>query len=271
MVRRKGDSIGPDAGAQESDYLLGPRAIMEAIASGRQFNRILIAKGSEKAKEASEVWSASKAKGIQVQLVERAAIDRIAAGENHQGVAAFVSPYRYADLEDLMNLSLGRDKPLFLVVLDGIMDPGNLGSIIRTANAAGSDGVVITSRRCAQISSAVVRSSAGAIEHTPVARVGNLSQAIDKLKAAGIWVAGLDMEGKQSIWEADLAMPLAVVIGSEGQGMSRLVSDKCDLVLRIPMAGKIGSLNAAVSFSVVAFEAVRQRQRKAAQASVCVD
>jgi len=146
-----------------------------------------------------------------------------------------------------------------LVLLDGIMDPGNLGSVIRTANAAGADGVVITARRCAQVNSAVARSSAGALEHTPVARVSNLNYAIDKLKGQGIWVAGLDMGAEQTIWEADLKGPLAVVIGSEGAGMSRLVGEKCDFMLRIPMAGEISSLNAAVSFAIVAYERVRQR------------
>ena len=263
IEKEKGTFLKPHAAAgpaqQESDYLLGPRAIMEAIAAGREFNRIIIAKGSENAKEASEVWNAARSKGIIVQLVDRAALDKVSMGGNHQGIAAMVAPFAYAELDDLLNLSLGRSRPLFLVLLDGIMDPGNLGSIIRTANAAGADGVVITNRRCAPVTSAVVRSSAGAVEHTPVARVSNLSYAIDKIKAAGVWVAGLDMEGKQTIWEADLKMPLAVVIGSEGEGMSRLVGEKCDFVLRIPMMGRIGSLNASVSFSVVAYEVLRQR------------
>ena len=258
-------------GAGEADYLLGPRAVLEALSSGREFNRIMLAKGSEKAREASEVWNAARARGVQVQLVDRAAIERIAAGENHQGIAAFVAPFKYAELDDLLNLSLGRKEPLFIAMLDSVMDPGNLGSIVRTANAAGADGVVITARRCAQVNSAVVRSSAGAVEHTPVARVGNLSQAIDRVKAAGVWVAGLDMDGDRDIWEADLTGPIAVVVGSEGSGMSRLVSEKCDFMMRIPMAGKISSLNAAVSFSVVAYECVRQRTAKRARAALRVD
>jgi 23S rRNA (guanosine2251-2'-O)-methyltransferase len=243
----------------EEDLLLGPRAVVEALAAGREFNRIMIAKGSEKARDASEIWNLARAKGVQVQLVDRAAIDRLAAGSNHQGIVAMVAPFAYAELDDLLNLSLGRAKPLFLVLLDGIMDPGNLGSIIRTANTAGADGIVITSRRCAQVTSAVVRSSAGAVEHTPVARVSNLNYAIDKVKSAGLWVAGMDMEAEQYIWDAKLTGPLAVIIGSEGEGMSRLVREKCDFVLRIPMMGKIGSLNAAVSFAVVAYEILRQR------------
>lgn len=256
---------GVEGSAKEADYLLGPRAVLEALSSGREFNRIMIARGSEKAREASEVWNAARARGVQVQVVDRAAIERIAAGENHQGIAAFVAPFKYAELDDLLNLSLGRREPLLIAMLDSVMDPGNLGSIVRTANAAGADGVVITARRCAQVNSAVVRSSAGAVEHTPVARVGNLSQAIDKVKSAGVWVAGLDMEGDRDIWEADLTGPLAVVVGSEGSGMSRLVSEKCDFMMRIPMAGKISSLNAAISFSVVAYECVRQRTAKRAR------
>ena len=262
---------GGEGGAHESDYLLGPRAVLEALSSGREFNRIMIAKGSEKAREASEVWNAARERGVQVQLVDRAAIERIASGQNHQGIVAFVAPFKYAELDDLLNLPLGRKEPLFIALLDSVMDPGNLGSVVRTANAAGADGVVITARRCAQVNSAVVRSSAGAVEHTPVARVGNLSQAIDKLKSAGVWVAGLDINGDRDIWEADLTGPLAVVVGSEGTGMSRLVSEKCDFTMRIPMAGKIGSLNAAVSFAVVAYECVRQRTAKRGREAARVD
>ncbi|HOA14841.1 MAG TPA: 23S rRNA (guanosine(2251)-2'-O)-methyltransferase RlmB [Bacillota bacterium] len=246
---------------EDRDLLMGPRAVKEALLAGRQFNRISIAIGSEKAGEASEIRALAKQAGVIVQLVERAALDRMSGGMTHQGVVGSVAPFDYAELDDLFNLALGRKEPLFLVFLDGIMDPGNLGSIIRTANAAGADGVVITSRRCAQMTSAVARASAGALEHTPVARVSNLSFAIEKAKAAGLWVAGLDMGGEQTIWEADLKVPLAVVIGSEGTGMSRLVEEKCDFTLKIPMLGKISSLNAAVSFALVAYERVRQTSR----------
>lgn len=259
--RRAARPATPDGQEQgdDKDVLLGPRAVKEAFAAGRQINKVVVAKGCGSADSESEIRALAREAGVPVQLVERAAIDRISAGGNHQGIAAFVAPFQYAELEELMNLGLARSRPLFLVLLDGIMDPGNLGSVIRTANAAGADGVVITARRCAQVNSAVARSSAGALEHTPVARVSNLNYAIDKLKSQGIWVAGLDMDAEQTIWEADLKGPLAVVIGSEGAGMSRLVGEKCDFMLRIPMAGEISSLNAAVSFAIVAYERVRQR------------
>ncbi len=251
--------IGGQAQEEDRDVLLGPRAVKEAFAAGRQINKVVLAKGCGSADAESEIRALAKEAGVPVQLVERAALERISSGENHQGIVAFVAPYKYAELEDLINLGLARSRPLFLVLLDGIMDPGNLGSVIRTANAAGADGVVITARRCAQVNSAVARSSAGALEHTPVARVSNLNYAIDKLKSQGIWVAGLDMDASQTIWEADLKGPLAVVIGSEGAGMSRLVGERCDFMLRIPMSGEISSLNAAVSFAIVAYERVRQR------------
>ena len=163
---------------EDRDLLMGPRAVKEALLAGRQFNRISIAIGSEKAGEASEIRALAKQAGVIVQLVERAALDRMSGGMTHQGVVGSVAPFDYAELDDLFNLALGRKEPLFLVFLDGIMDPGNLGSIIRTANAAGADGVVITSRRCAQMTSAVARASARALEHTPVARVSNLSFAL---------------------------------------------------------------------------------------------
>lgn len=245
----------------DADLLLGPRAILEAFAAGREFNRISIATSSENAAETSKIRALAKQAGVVVQLVEKAALDRIADGAKHQGIIASVAPYKYAKLEDLIEKAQRGEGQPFLVFLDGIMDPGNLGSIIRTANASGAQGVVITTRRCVQVTSAVARASAGALEHTPVARVANLAYAIEKAKEAGIWVAGLDMEGSRNAWDADLTGPIALVVGSEGSGMSKIVTDKCDFMVKIPMSGKIASLNAAVSFAMVAYERMRQTSK----------
>ena len=200
----------------------------------------------------------ARERGILIQEAERAKLDSLSAGENHQGVAALVSDYHYASLGDILRRAEEKGEAPFVILCDKITDPHNLGAIIRTANCAGAHGVVIPKRNSAVVNSTVEKTSAGAVEFTPVVRVSNLVSAIQELKAAGLWIAGGDMNG-EGMYTVDLTGPLGIVIGSEGSGISRLVRENCDFIASIPMAGDISSLNASVAASILMYEAVRQR------------
>lgn len=243
----------------ESGYVIwGRRPVAEALEAGRDFNRIVVARGGADPK----IIAMARQRRVPVAEVDRAALDRIvreAGGGTHQGVAAYVSPINYVELDELVRRAHDAQEQLFVSVLDGIEDPQNLGSIIRTADAAGAHGVVIGSRRGSQVSPAVAAASAGAVAYTPVARVTNLTRGIQQLKQAGAWVVGTAPDADRSLFEADLTGPIAVVVGNEGRGMSRLVGEACDFTVSIPMAGRVGSLNAGVAWAVMAFEIVRQR------------
>ncbi|MDF2668402.1 MAG: methyltransferase [Paenibacillus sp.] len=177
----------------------------------------------------------------------------------HQGVVAQVTAYDYIELEELINKAQENGNVPFLLILDEIEDPHNLGSILRTADCAGVHGVIIPKRRSVGLTATVSKTSAGAIEYVPVARVTNLAQTIERLKEAGIWIAGADVSGEQNVYKADFKMPLAIVIGNEGKGIGRLIKDKCDFLVTLPMQGRINSLNASVAASVLMYEVVRQR------------
>jgi 23S rRNA (guanosine2251-2'-O)-methyltransferase len=200
----------------------------------------------------------ARARGIQISFEDRRALDGLSGGASHQGVVAFVSDYSYADMGDMLKAAADRGEPPLIVVLDGIEDPHNLGAVIRTAECAGAHGVVIPKRRAAGLTDTVAKTSAGAIEHVPVARVGNLSRAIGELKEAGLWAAALDMGG-QPYFGMDLTGGLALVVGGEGAGLGRLVRESCDFAVSIPMSGRIGSLNASNAAAVLLYEARRQR------------
>lgn len=238
----------------------GRQPVMEALESDREFNKIFVARGAHD----KRIVAAARERRIPVVEVDKAALDRMTASETgvpvvHQGVVAQLSPILYAELDDLAAAAQARREDLFVAVLDGITDPQNLGSIIRTANAVGAHGVVIPARRSSQVSPVVAKASAGAVAYTPVARVGNLSQAIDRLKKMGVWVVGTAADGDRRFFEADLTGPIAVVVGSEGKGMSRLVEESVDFTVSIPMAGEVSSLNAGVAWAVIAFEVARQK------------
>ncbi|MDY2669932.1 MAG: 23S rRNA (guanosine(2251)-2'-O)-methyltransferase RlmB [Anaerovoracaceae bacterium] len=238
------------------NLLTGRNPVIEALKSGRGIDRILIAKGAE----GSVVKIAGMASdaGVQVQYVQRSVIDRIAAGLPHQGVAAFVSDYEYSDVDEILELAAEKGQDPFIVILDGIEDPHNLGAVIRTADASGAHGVIIQKRRAVSITPVVEKSAAGAAEYVKVARVANIAQTIDQLKKAGVWTAAVDMDGSD-YWQADLSGPIAVVIGSEGRGISRLVKEKCDFTVSMPMLGHVNSLNASNAAALVMYEIVRQR------------
>lgn len=244
-----------------SDVIEGRNPVYEAIRSGREINKILIAKGSLEG-SIKKILGLAKDKGIIIQTVERAKLDAISESDNHQGIIAYVSPHKYSDLETVLAELEEKEENPFFIICDEITDPHNLGSIIRTANAVGVNAVIIPKRRSAAITAVVAKTSAGAIEYVPVCRVTNLSQTIDDLKSRGIWISGADMDGDRAHFEADFTGKVAIVVGSEGNGISRLVKEKCDFIVNIPMKGEVTSLNASVAASILMYEVLRQNYGK---------
>jgi len=240
-----------------SEIITGRNAVTEALKNGREIEKIIIAEGS--GGSIRKIEGKAREKRIPVHYSDRSRLDREAGSDNHQGVIAVVSDYEYCDVEDILKRAeaLG-EKPL-IVILDGIEDPHNLGAIIRTAECAGVHGIIIPKRRSASVNETVAKTSAGAVEYMLCARVTNLAREIDKLKERGLWIAACDMDGND-IYESDVAGALAIVIGSEGNGISRLVKEKCDFTVSIPMKGAINSLNASNAAAVLIYEAVRQRK-----------
>lgn len=237
----------------------GRNAVIEAIRAGRSVDRLFILDGCNDG-PVSTIKREAKKRDIQVKFVERGRLDDMSTTGHHQGVIARCAAYEYADVSDILKRAEETEEPPFIIILDGIEDPHNLGAIIRSANLAGAHGVIIPKNRAAGLTATVARTSAGALNYTPVAKVTNISRTIDDLKKQGIWIACADMDG-QVMYEHNLTGPLGLVIGSEGDGVSRLVKEKCDMVCSIPMHGDIESLNASVAAGVLMFEAVRQRMQ----------
>ena len=248
------------------DVLVGRNAVTEALKAGRGINKILLAEGDKEA-FASEIMNLAKERKIICQFVERSKIEAIAAGHRHQGVLAYVAPVEYAELEDILKAAEEKGEAPFLLLLDELEDPHNLGALLRTADATGVHGVLIPKHRSVPLNATVAKTSAGAIEYVPVARIGNISQTLKNLKEKGFWVAGADMDGAQTYNEADLTGALVLVVGSEGRGMSRLTKEACDFIVSMPMVGRINSLNASVAGSILMYESMRQRLAKTAQGS----
>ena len=243
-----------------ADMITGRNAVLEALKSDREIEKLIVAKGAEGS--IRKITGMAKDKKIPVQYREKAALDRIAGRNSHQGVIAQVSEYTYCTLDDILRRAEERGEDPFIMILDGLEDPHNLGAVMRTAECCGAHGIVIPKRRSAGITETVAKASAGAVEYMLCARVSNIGQAVDQLKERGVWVAACDMGGK-AYTEQDLTGSLAVVIGSEGTGISRLVREKCDFVVSIPMKGKITSLNASNAAAILMYEVVRQRERQA--------
>lgn len=245
------------------NIIFGRNTVIEALKSGREIEKLLILKSSEGS--VKKIEGIARERRIPIQYADKATLDRIASGQggtgSHQGVAACTSPYTYCEVEDLLSAAADRGEAPFIIILDGIEDPHNLGAIMRTADGAGAHGIIIPKRRAAGLTDTVAKVSAGAIEYMPVARISNLVQAIEKLKTAGLWIAGCDMDG-QDYDRTDLTGPIALVIGNEGQGISRLIREKCDFIVSIPMKGKIESLNASNAAAVLMYEIHRQRKGK---------
>ena len=246
----------------ETMQLEGRKAVLEALKHNKPIDRLLLRKESDGALTGTLKMIAAKAReqGIVVSTVERAKLDGLAQSGNHQGVIALCPAKDYVDVEDMLAAAAEKNEAPFVIVLDGITDPHNLGAILRTAEAGGVHGVIISKRRAVGLTGAVSKVSAGAIEHVPVARVTNIARLIDELKAAGLWViCGEGSQAGTSLYDADMSGPLALVIGAEGEGVSRLVREKSDFNVYIPMFGKISSLNASVAAGILLYEVVRSR------------
>ncbi|UTR16697.1 23S rRNA (guanosine(2251)-2'-O)-methyltransferase RlmB [Salipaludibacillus sp. LMS25] len=244
--------------ADKHDLIAGKNPVAEAIKGGHAVNKIWVAEGSQKS-QMSEIMQLSKKKGIQVQFVPKKKLDQMAVEATHQGVVAQIAPYEYMDLEKILERARAKNESPFLLLLDELEDPHNLGSILRTADATGAHGVIIPKRRSVGLTSTVAKASAGAIEHVPVARVTNLARTMEELKKDGLWFIGTDAKGDADYREVDVDLPLCLVIGSEGRGISRLVKEKCDFLVSIPLAGKVTSLNASVAASLLMYEVTRRR------------
>ena len=239
----------------KENIIVGRNPVTEALRSGREIDKLMVSseEGSMK-----KILALAKERRIPVMKVEKSAIDRIAEGKAHQGVAAYVSAYAYAELEDIFRVAEERGEDPFIIILDNLEDPHNLGAIMRTAECAGAHGIIIPKRRACGLTEVVAKASAGAIEYMPCVKVTNIAQTIEELKERGIWVAACDMGGTE-YYKADLKGKLAVVIGSEGFGISRLVKEKCDFVVSMPMVGRIKSLNASNAAAVIIYEVRKQR------------
>lgn len=247
--------------SEDAEIIAGRNSVLEALKAGRSLNKIMIAKG-ERQGSVREIISQAKEQGLVVQEVDTAKLDQLAAGVRHQGVVALAAPVAYVEIEDILSAAYEKEEPPFLVLLDELADPHNVGAILRTADATGVHGVLIPKRRSCPLTQTVAKTSAGAVEHVPVARIGNVAQTLKSLKKQGVWVVGTDMDGTENYYEADLTGPVVVVVGNEGEGMGRLTKEACDFVVKIPMRGKISSLNASVACSLLLYEVLRQRELK---------
>lgn len=235
----------------------GRHAVTEAFRSGRTIDRVFIQDGCKDGPIQTIVREAKK-RDVIIQFVKKERLDQMSDTGKHQSVIAYAAAYQYAQIEDILNAAKEKGEPPFIVLLDGIEDPHNLGAIIRTAHQAGAHGIVIPKRRAVGLTAVAAKTSAGAIHYMPVAKVTNLTVAIQALKKEGLWFACADMKG-ELMYQANLTGPIGLVIGSEGHGVSRLVREACDLQVSIPMAGQIDSLNASVAAGVLMYEIVRQR------------
>lgn len=241
-----------------NDQVEGRNSVIELLESERDINKIFIAEG-EKHGSINKIIAMAKERKIIITQTSKAKLNQMAQTQNHQGVIAVVPPFNYCDVEDILEVAKQKNELPFILILDGIEDPHNLGSIIRTAETAGVHGIIIPKRRAASVNSTVSKVSAGAVEYMKVARVNNINETIRFLKENDIWVCGTDMDTNTIYTKQDYKMPLAIVIGSEGYGMSKLVKENCDFLVKIPMKGKITSLNASVSAGIIMYEVVKNR------------
>lgn len=241
--------------------IIGRNSVLEALRANRKIAKIIISSGIEKDNRIAEITTLAEKRDIKTEELPKNAISEMAKTEKHQGIIAFCAPLRYYTIEEILQFASARNERPFIVILDELEDPHNLGAIIRTAECAGAHGVIISERRAAQVTETVAKVSAGASEHMRVCRAGNISKLIDFLKKRDIWVIGADMQADKIYYNANLKGAVAFVIGSEGRGLRRLVKDKCDFLVRIPMKGKIVSLNASATAAVLIYEKVRQEER----------
>lgn len=248
-----------------ADILYGRNAIREALrAQRRTFEYLMISAGAQEAGTLGEIVRLAEQYEVPIKRVDRHELDRRMRDANHQGVALVAGEYPYVEIEDALKLAVERNEPAFLLLLDHLQDPQNIGTLLRTAELVGVHGVIMPGRRAAEVTPAVVNASSGATEHLNITIVSNLAQTITNLQKEGIWVAGLEDDEKALIYdEADLDMPLAIVIGAEGPGLARLTRERCDFLLKLPMQGQLASLNAAVAGSIILYHSWRARRPNA--------
>lgn len=251
----------PDPSFDSRDLIWGRHPVEEALRVPGRVRRVMVAQGVRD-QGVSVALDLAGAARVPVERVAREHLERLAAGANHQGIIAVVAPWQYVGVEDLLAAAQARGEPPLLLALDSIQDVQNLGSLIRTAEAVGAHGVIVPEHRAAGITPAVIKSSAGAIEHLPVAQVTNLTRTLDDLKSHGIWIYGLAGEATETLETVDLDRALALVVGAEGKGLGRLVREHCDVLVSLPMRGQVNSLNAAVAGSIALYAAWRARVRR---------
>ena len=242
------------------DIVIGRNRVLELIKSGKDINKLYIQKGNRHG-SINEIISRARENKIVIKEVEKNKLDEMCENQNHQGVIATVPPFEYSDIDDILNLAKQKNEDPFIVILDEIEDPHNLGSIIRTAECAGAHGVIIPKRRSAEVNSTVNKTSAGAVQYVKVARVNNLNDTIKYLKENDVWIYGTDAGAKSYYNEQNYKGGVAIVIGSEGYGMNKLVAKNCDFLVKIPMKGKVNSLNASVSAAIMMYEVLNQRSK----------
>ena len=252
-----------DKGGKEpyQDQVEGRNAVLELLESGKDINKIYVEKG-EKQGSINKILAKAKERKIIISEIDKKKFKSMCQTPNAQGIIAIIPPFDYCKVYDIIAVAKEKNEDPFIILLDGIEDPHNLGSIIRTAETAGVHGIIIPKRRAASVNSTVAKVSAGAVEHMKIARVNNLVETMHILKEEGIWICGTDMEAEEYYYRQDLTGPIAIVIGSEGNGISRLTKENCDFLTKIPMLGKITSLNASVSAGIVMYEARVQKMGK---------
>ena len=255
---RDNETRWPAPQAEADGLIEGRNAVIEALRAGTAIDKIYLAKG-ETDKTLGHIASRAREAGVVVVEADRRKLDAMSRTHSHQGVIALAAVREYVSVQSILDAAAAKGEPPLLVVCDEISDPHNLGAILRTAECAGAHGVIIPKRRSAGLTAVVAKTSAGAVSHLPVARVANLPSLLKRLKEEGLWIFGSAADGATSLYAADLKGPAALVIGSEGSGMSRLVSETCDFLVRIPMRGKLNSLNASAAAAILLYEALRQR------------
>lgn len=252
--------VAPQEVEQTGEMIGGKNPVLEALRAGREINKIWIAEGVKKT-GVNELLDLARERGVLVQFVPKSKVDNL-TDANHQGIVASVAAYDYAEIDDLFAAATAKNEDPFFLILDELEDPHNLGSIMRTADAIGVHGIIIPKRRAVGLTAVVAKSSTGAIEHVPVVRVTNLAQTVDELKDRGVWIAGTDAKGSVDYRKMDATLPLAIIIGSEGKGMARLLKDKCDFLYNLPMVGHVTSLNASVAAALLMYEVYRKRNEQ---------
>ncbi len=263
--RNNNNEKKPEKNVEETkkfdDQIEGRNSVLELLESGKDINKIFVTRG-ERHGSINKILAIAKERKIIVVEKDKKQMEEMAQEENYQGVIAIVPPFEYSEIDDILNTAKERGEDPFVLILDGIEDPHNLGSIIRTAETAGVHGIIIPKRRAASVNSTVNKTSAGAVEYMKIARVTNITDAIEELKSAGLWICGTAVDTDKYYYNQDLTGPLGIVIGNEGKGISEKVKKNCDFLVKIPMKGNIESLNAAVSTGIVVYESVKQRIRK---------